>query len=210
MKTRTLVMIAGITAACVYLVFTTVAFFIYPAGYSPVTNWLSDLGNPLINPSGAFFYNLGCVLTSLVLMVFYIGMGVWADGSKRLKLLLSIARITGLLSSIFLIVAALFPLGTHTQIHEISGKGHVIFLGFFLTFSATVLLKHPVLRKWPAYFGFLTAAVNFVYGVFLHSVFVAEWVAIGMFIIYILMIAFNSSLLGNEETDERRSLKTAQ
>jgi hypothetical membrane protein len=194
MKNKNLVLIAGVSAIVVYLIFTTVAFFKYPAGYSPLTNWLSDLGNPLVNQSGALFYNLGCVLTSLVLIVFYIGMREWNNGNKRLKVLLTIAQTVGLLSSIFLIVAALFPLGTHTPIHEVSGKMHVVFLGFFLTLSATVLLKHPVLRKWPAYFGFLTAAVNFVYGVFLHFVFVAEWVAIGMFIIYVLMISYNSGL----------------
>jgi len=28
-------------------------------------------------------------------------------------------------------------------------------MGFFLTFSATALLKHPVFRKWIAYYAFL-------------------------------------------------------
>jgi hypothetical membrane protein len=189
---RMLLITTGFAAFTIYVVFTALAFSKYPDAYSPVKNWLSDLGNPLINQSGAFLYNLGCVLTSIVLIVFYVGMREWANDSKRLKLLLTIAQITGILSSIFLIITALFPLGSNTEIHQISGKLHVIFLGFFLTFSATVLLRNPVLTKWPAYFGFITAVVNFVYGAFLHSVFIAEWLAIGMFIIYLLMISFTS------------------
>jgi hypothetical membrane protein len=189
---RTIIVISGFAAVAIYLVFAAIALIRYPDAYSPLRNWLSDLGNPLINQSGALFYNLGCVLTGVVLIAFFIGLREWIDESKRLKILLTIAQIAGILSSVLLIVTALFPLGSHTSIHEISGKMHVIFLGFFLTFSATVLLRHPVLRKWPAYFGFLTAVVNFVYGAFLHSVFVAEWVAIGMFIIYVLMISLNS------------------
>jgi hypothetical membrane protein len=189
---RTIIVISGFAAVAIYLVFAAIALIRYPDAYSPLRNWLSDLGNPLINQSGALFYNLGCVLTGVVLIAFFIGLREWIDESKRLKILLTIAQIAGILSSVLLIITALFPLGSHTSIHEISGKMHVIFLGFFLTFSATVLLRHPVLRKWPAYFGFLTAVVNFVYGAFLHSVFVAEWVAIGMFIIYVLMISFNS------------------
>ena len=183
---------AGVIAAVVYLVFTTVAFLKYPTGYSPVTNWLSDLGNPLVNQSGALFYNLGCILTGLVLIAFYLGLHQWSNGSKRLKVLLTIARIAGILSSVLLIITALFPLGSHTSIHEISGKLHIIALGFFLTFSATFILRHPVLKKWPAYFGFITAAVNFAYGAFLYSIFIAEWLAIAMFIIYVLIISFSS------------------
>jgi hypothetical membrane protein len=184
--------VAGLSAVVVYLVFTTIAFLRYPVAYSPTTNWLSDLGNPLINQSGAIFYNLGCILTGLVLIAFYLGLREWVNDNKRLKVLLTIAQIVGILSSIFLIIAALFPLGSHTSIHEISGKMHIILLGFFLTFSATAIIRHPVLAKWPAYFGFIVAVANFVYGAFLYSVFVAEWLAIGMFIIYVLMISFSS------------------
>ena len=206
---RMIMVIAGFVACAIYMVFTAVALFKYPSAYSPLANWLSDLGNPLINQSGAIFYNLGCILTGLILIAFYISLRQWVYDDKRLKILLTIAQISGLLSSIFLIITALFPLGTHTSIHEISGKGHVIFMGFFLTFSATVLLRHPVLRKWHAYFGFMTAVVNFVYGAFLHSVFVAEWLAIGMFIIYILMISYDYRFLATETTLYRKSIKQA-
>jgi hypothetical protein len=191
-------LVAGVTAAAIYLAFTTVAFFKYPAEYSTLTNWLSDLGNPLVNRSGAIFYNLGCILTSLSLVAFYFGLRIWNTGDKKLMILLTIAQISGIVSSIFLIVTALFPLGSHTSTHVFSGKMHVIFLGFFLTFSATALLKHPASIKWFAYFGFFTALVNFIYGAFLYSVFAAEWIAIGMFIIYVLMISCDSRLLINK------------
>jgi hypothetical protein len=192
---RMIIVVAGFAAAAIYVIFTSVAFFKYPGAYSPLTNWLSDLGNPLLSPSGALFYNLGCILTGLVLVAFYIGLREWVNNDKRLKILLTIAQISGLLSSIFLIIAALFPLGSHTPIHAFSGKMHVVFLGFFFTFMATALLKHPVSIKWFAYFGFVGALVNFIYGAFLYSVFWAEWLAIGMFTIYILMISYNSLFL---------------
>jgi hypothetical membrane protein len=199
---RMIIVVAGFMAVAIYLVFAATALFKYPGAYSPLTNWLSDLGNPLVNQSGAIFYNVGCILTGLVLMAFYISLREWAYNDKRLKTLLSIAQISGLISSIFLIITALFPLGTHTSVHAISGKMHVIFLGFFLTFSATVLLRHRVLKKWPAYFGFMTAVVNFIYGAFLHSVFIAEWLAIGMFILYVLLISYNSRFLNKQHLSQ--------
>ncbi len=183
------VWVTGFLATAIYVICTTVAFFNYPLAYSPLANWLSDLGNPMTNPDGAFSYNLGCVLSAFCLVFFYLGLNSWNNGDKKLRNLLTIAQVAGTLSSIFLIVAAFFPLGAQTQLHSISGKAHIFFVGFFLTFSGTVLLKHPEMPKWPAYFGFLVALINFIYGAFLHEVFIAEWAAIGMFIVYVLMIA---------------------
>jgi hypothetical protein len=185
----------GIIAILIYLILTLVAFLQYPGAYGPITNWLSDLGNPQANPSGAFVYNLGCILTSSVLIIFYIGLRQWNTGDRKMRILLTIAQVAGILASFSLILAAIFPLGAHTSIHSFWSKMVFVFLGFFLTFSATALMKHPAFVRCIAYYAFFTALVNFVYGAILHSVFVAEWVSIGMFIIYVVMIAYNSKSL---------------
>ena len=98
---RMTIVVSGLAAVVIYVIFTAVALSKYPNAYSPVTNWLSDLGNPLVNQSGALFYNLGCILTSLVLIAFYIGLRSWNNNDKRLRILLTIAQIAGMLSSIF-------------------------------------------------------------------------------------------------------------
>jgi hypothetical protein len=179
-------------AAAVYLICAALAFFNYPLAFSPLTNWLSDLGNPIVNPSGAFLYNLGCVLTGLCLVFFTLGLDIWKNGDHKRRTLLRIAQATGILAALSLIVSALFPLGAQTFLHSISGKAHIFFTGFFLSFSATILLRHPITPKWIAYFGFLAAVVNFIYGAILYSVFIAEWVAIGLFILYVLIISANT------------------
>ncbi len=191
MKNR-LVWGTGFMATAIYLVFTLVAFFYYPLAFSPFANWLSDLGNPIINPSGAFLYNLGCVLTGLCLILFSIGLEAWNTGDRKRRTLLTITQSAGIISSLFLIVSAFFPLGAQTLIHSISGKGHIFFAGFFLSFSATILRSRPHSMHWLSSFGFLAALVNFIYGAFLNSVFLAEWAAIGMFIVYVVLISGNS------------------
>jgi hypothetical protein len=70
-----------------------------------------------------------------------------------------------------------------------------ISLGFFLTFSATALMRNTAFKKGFGYYAFLTAAVNFIFGAILHQVFWAEWISVGMFIAYVLMIVYNSILL---------------
>jgi hypothetical protein len=189
----------GILAILLYLILTLTAFLFYAGAYSPMTNWLSDLGNPRTNPSGWIYYNSGCIITSLFLVLFYIALRRWNTGDKKMNILLIIAQFSGILSSCALIVSAVFPLGVNYAVHSFASAMMSVFLGFFLTFSATALLKHPAFMKWIAYYGLITALINFIYGAFLHSVMIAEWVAIGMFIIYLFLISYNSKLLTSQK-----------
>jgi len=186
---------AGIAAVVVYLIFALVAFLKCPGPYGPLTNWLSDLGNPLANPSGAIFYRLGCMLSGAALVLFYLKLGIWNTGSKKTRVLLTIAQYTGVFSAVCLIVTGIFPLGTSAEIHSLWSMMLYISLGFFLTFSATALMKNPAFKKGFGYYAFLTAAVNFVFGAILHEMFWAEWISVGMFIAYVLMVAYNSMVL---------------
>jgi hypothetical protein len=185
----------GAAAVVLYLVFTLVAFLKYPGAYGPLANWLSDLGNPLDNPSGAIFYRVGCALSGLALVLFYAKLRIWNTGNKRARVLLTIAQCAGVFAAVSLIVTAIFPLGTATGIHSLWSMMLYISLGFFLTFSATALMKNPAFKKGFGYYAFLTAGVNFAFGAILHEVFWAEWISVGMFMVYILMIAYNSMAL---------------
>ena len=192
MNNNKLVWISGFASSAVYLICATASFIQYPLSYSPLANWLSDLGNPIDNPGGAFVYNLGCILAGLSLIAFSLGLRMWDNGDKRRKILLMVAQGTNIISALSLIVAALFPLGPYTAVHAIAGKIHICFAGFFLTFSATILLRQVHTPRWFASIGFLTALVNFIYGAFLYPVFIAEWAAIGLIIIYVSLISANS------------------
>jgi hypothetical protein len=190
-----IVSIAGIAAAVVYLTFASIAFLKYPSSYSPLTNWLSDLGNPLANPSGAVFYRLGCTLAGAALIVFYVKLSIWNTGARTTRALLAIAQCAGVFSAVSLIVTAVFPLGISTPIHSLWSMMLYMSLGFFLTFSATALMKNPAFKKGFGYYAFATAGVNFAFGAILHEVFWAEWISVGMFMAYVLMIAYNSVVL---------------
>ena len=130
-----IIFIAGIVAIVVYLIFSSIAFLKYPGAYGPLTIWLSDLGNPQASPSGAIYYNLGCILTSLVLIIFFTGLGKWNNGDKKMKTLLTIAQIMGIFSAMSLILAALFPLGTHTTTHSFWSAMLSVAIGFFRIIS---------------------------------------------------------------------------
>jgi hypothetical protein len=180
----------------IYLAFAVTAYLQYPGAYGPLSNWLSDLGNPIENPSGAVFYRLGCGLTAVCLLAFYAGLTRWNTGDRKMKILMVVAQIAGGLSALALILTAVFPLGTQTDMHRFWSMMLFVLLGFFLTFSATSLLRHPAFARWVAYYGFLTAAFNFVNGAILMAVlghvYVGEWISVGLFMIYVIMLAWNS------------------
>jgi hypothetical protein len=186
---------AGIAAVIVYLIFPLVAFPKFRGAYGLLTNWLSDLGNSLANPFGAIFYRQGCMLSGAALILFYLKLGIWNPGSRKTRVILNVAQCMGVFSAVCLIITGIFPLGTSTEIHSLWSMMLYISLGFFLTFSATPLMRNPAFKKGFGYYAFLTAAVNFMFGAILHEIFWAEWVSVGMFIVYVLMIAYNSTVL---------------
>lgn len=187
---------AGIAACGIYLGFALVAFLNFPGEYGPLANWLSDLGNPNMNPGGSGFYNLGCIFAGIALLVFFIGLGSWNTGEHKMKILLAIAQISGVFSALSLLITATFPLGLYTSIHSIASMLLYISLGFVLTFSASALLKNRSFTRVFCYWGFLTAIVNFTCGTFFTEVYAGEWISLGMFIIYVFMISISSMRAG--------------
>lgn len=190
MKHPTTSALLALAAALVYVVFALVSALYFPAAYSPLTNWLSDLGNPTQNPSGALYYNLGGALTSLVLLAFFASMATWKATDRKTKTLLRLSQIFGLAFACAFIVTVIYPLGVDDQIH--SGFSVVLFVcaGFFEIFSATAMRRNAGDKKL-FLFGITVALVNFVFGVSFNfaNVFIGEWVMIGLLIAYTLTLA---------------------
>jgi hypothetical protein len=67
-------------------------------------------------------------------------------------------------------------------------------LTWFLSFANTALLRHPEFRKGLGMYGFAGAAVTFVYGVLVNTP-LGEWVTIGLFISYVLLLVVNGGRL---------------
>ena len=195
MKTQ-LLSLTGIIAACIYLAFTLVAILNYPQSYSPLTNWLSDFGNPTRNPIGAIYYNTGGIITSAVLIVFFAGMYTWNMGDKKGKIFLSLSQVSGIVFAVAFLMSALFPLGVNASVHSFFSIMLFVFIGFFEVFSASALRRNPASPKWTAYFGFVAAMINFAFGVSFNfmNLFVGEWIMIAVFIAYVITLALTQTV----------------
>jgi len=201
MKKLSIFSLMAILAVCIYVVFTLVAILNYPLPYSPLTNWLSDFGNPTRNPAGAIFYDAGGILTSAVLVLFFAGMYKWNTGDKKVKVFLLLSQISGIVFAISFIMSALFPLGINDSVHSVFSIMLFIFIGFFEIFSASAIRRNPSSPKWTAYFGFVAVMINFAFGVSFNfmNLFIGEWIIIAVFIAYVITLALTQSVHQKED-----------
>jgi hypothetical protein len=115
--------VIGLVLPVIYLVFAVAAYLQYPSSFSPLGNWLSDLGNRELNPDGACFYIVGCALTGALLIAFYLSLRTWApSGTTRQQRQLSWMQGFGALAGFAPIMTAAFPqdrLGPHLVEHHL-------------------------------------------------------------------------------------------
>ena len=189
MKEANLFRYSGIIAIWIYLICTTIAYIFYPLPFHPCTHWLSDLGNPLKNPTGRYFYNAGCMIISILSIIFYIGMVQWRTKSRKTKSIILMMQGAGIFSSLALFITALFPLGTHSAIHSLWSFLLYIGLGVFELLLAVTTFRFQKAKKWTAYYGIIAMLINFLsLGLTFVKFFLGEWITVVMFYIYIIII----------------------
>ena len=179
---------SAILSAATYIIFAILAYIKYPLPFSPFQKWLSDLGDQIVNPEGAIFYNIGAILSALFLAVWFAaGLAQWRlDGNSTHKRLLAIAQITGLLSAFALIMSALNPINVY-QVHSFWSRVHFMMFGMGFGFSVAALRYHPNFKKANLYLGICTAVMPTLMLVF-GKAYWLEWVAVGCIMVYILSI----------------------
>jgi len=99
---------AGVLLITIYTVSVIIAWMFFPEPFSPLNNYLSDLGNYSWNPIGAFFFNFGNILTSIALIPFYIGFKDWYPEEEKNKKLIIMVQIVGLISAVSLAMIGIF------------------------------------------------------------------------------------------------------
>jgi hypothetical protein len=205
---------SAILGAVTYIVFAILAYVQYPLPFSPIHNWLSDLGNQINNLQGAIFYNVGVVTSALFLAVWFtVGLSQWKLQHKNThQRLLLISQIAGILAAFAMIMSAIYPINLF-QIHAFWSKIHFMMFGMGFGCSVAALRYHPLLPKVNLYVGAAAAVLPTFMLIFDNSYWL-EWAAIGCMIVYMLLIGQasrifaryrNSSITDKSLTDLRRN-----
>ena len=185
--------LSALLVPVIYIGLALAAYFQFPGQYSPLTNWLSDLGNNDLNPSGAVYYNLGIILTGLLLILFFFGASIWKmENNKTRNIMVRLTQGFGILGSMAMVMTAVYPINFLTQ-HSFWSISLYILLGTAFGFSVAALRYSKDFPRWVLALGAATAAVDMLSGV-LHEATVMEWVTVAMFLIYISVINAKSRL----------------
>ncbi|TFG01079.1 MAG: DUF998 domain-containing protein [Promethearchaeota archaeon] len=187
-KKHPISVVSGIAAIVIFWSFILFAFALYPGGFNPLENWMSDLGNLVKNPNGAYFFNLGCIISGICLFFFFIGLYEWYIGGIRNKILTILTQFAGFISALSLMMIGFSPINYF--------KSHMFWALIFFTVSSFVsffpsvaLYKFKFTRN-TAKFGFLVCAFN-VFFRFFVTIPIFEWIAIFLSFSFILVIIYS-------------------
>jgi hypothetical membrane protein len=180
---------AGVALIAIYLAFTLSSWALFPTPYSPMDNWLSDLGNYEYNPDGALLYNLGCILTGAAGIIFVWGLRVWWTEERARTLAIRAAQVLGLAACVFLICIGIFS--------EDFPPYHGIFsVAFFLTFGIFILVfipsvfTHPLFMKPVGAFGIVSLAIDISFGA-IYGEPIMEWTTVFGFLVLVGLLVWN-------------------
>jgi hypothetical membrane protein len=171
-----------------YLICTLLAYFNYRLPYSPMKNWLSDLGNKVLNPNGAIFYNTGIVLTALCLLLFFLGFSALKSNKNRIQnLMIVLTQSCGVLGCVSMALSAFFSIDTPAA-HSLFSAIMRISIGTAFAFSAAALRYNPKVPRWLLILGVLTALNDMLASVLFSATYFFEWITIFLFLAYVVSI----------------------
>jgi hypothetical membrane protein len=192
--------VTGMLALVCYLAFAFLAFSRYPLTYSPLSNWLSDLGNANLNPNGAFFYNIGIVATAGAVLLFFLGLSEWKLRNNRgQNLMLFVTQGFGILGALAMLMSGFYPMN-FLALHSFFSTCLYILLGTAFAFSVAALRYYATYPRWLLIVGASVALVALLYGIF-HTVTVLEWVTTALFLCYMGLLGAETNRLSSETID---------
>jgi hypothetical membrane protein len=197
---QNLVIGSSLVLVVFYLVFSLVSVSLFPGPFSPLQNWLSDLGNPQSNPQGAIYYNIGILVTGAAMLSFFIGLGLWKlPGHKAQNIMLLLTRLFGCLGALAMVLSAIFPISTPAW-HSFWSAALYILTGTAFAFLAAALRYFPQIPKWVFFAGVFVAIEDLVWSLVLNT-YPMEWLTVFLFLGYVLLVGLETKRLAGSTND---------
>jgi len=195
-----LIRIAGFATIVLYCTFTAISISLFPDPYSPLNNFLSQLGNSNLNPKGAIFYNLAVILTGLAGIPFYIGLYQWYTKKTGNKLLQA-ALAVGFINALAIIMSGIYSESVNYSQHVF--WSFLIFITFIpiLIIVNKTLLTYPEHNKAISYYGFIVAVIDIILLAAVASMFmghgigigaILEWLSVFSYLGWVGLLAYNA------------------
>jgi hypothetical membrane protein len=181
---------AGVLVILFYCAFTLTSVLLFPRPVSPLNDWLSDLGNSSYNPRGAIFYNVGCVLTGLALLPFFVGFYYWYTDEKWRKSLIVVTQAVGFIAAFALIMIGVFSEDAGA-IHHLWSLMFFILNLLVLILANVSLMTHRKFIRPIGYYGLIVAVINLLF-VGLAYTSILEWFTVFTALGYVAFLSYNT------------------
>ena len=180
--------ISGILLIIIYCLSAFIGISHYPPPYSPFDNWLSDLGNFGKNPNGALIYNIGVVITGILLFPFFIGLNKWYMDKKWHKVLMIFAQIVGCSAAFALMMVGVFYQDLFAE-HYFWSTNFFLLNLFVLLLLSISLLFHDKFFKLIGIYGI--GAAIFALSLVTLEIYILEWFTVFSALGFVGLLSFN-------------------
>lgn len=186
--------LGGFLAILVFFISVTISSILYNGSYSPFNNWISDLGSSIKNPAGYIYFNIGCILTGLTIIVSAIGLVRWKTTNFKQKNFIFLSQCCGILMALALIMVGIFS-EDYGVIHSFWATVFFILLLIFITITNIVLKNHINYMREIWYYTFISITIDLIFmltfSIGIHLP-ILEWLAVFSGLIWIGLIGYNT------------------
>jgi hypothetical membrane protein len=190
LRSLPLTIIAVMATITIFLAFTATSIYMFPIPWSPTITFLSDFGNTVLNPKGSWFFNLGCKLTGISIISFYLSLMVWWS-RDRWRFVMMFSQLLGVASGISLVLIGTYPEDFPPE-HRFWSYAFFIINFFAMLLLNTSLVAHERYSKFIAVFAYLLLTVIFG-GFYLYGgIPLVEWFAVGSSMVFASLLALET------------------
>jgi hypothetical membrane protein len=196
-----LVTITGLSSIVICVVLALVAYAYYPRAFSPATNWLSDLGNTLLNPQGSIFFRVDMAVVGIVLTAFFVGLTDWHRGQHPVgKALLGLGQFSGLVAAAALVMTGIESENDRAA-HALWATVLFIAVGGAVWLIGWAPVWHPRLPRRLPYVAIVVCSADLI--ALLVRRYWVEWLAVGLLLAFVAAVAVGTWTMAATNTDER-------
>jgi hypothetical membrane protein len=191
----TLAGVSGFLLILLYCAFTLTSWAFYPDLFTPWTNYLSRLGNINYNPLGAYFYNLGCILTGIVLIPFFLSLRKWYTSNRVAKCVIAIGQIIGICAALALISIGVFSEDQGTP--HLTASSTFFILNFVVLLLISIgLMFHSRFIKAIGIYGLIMTILSLPLEFLLGGPLV-EWYTVFGSLIFVGLLSYNTMIMNS-------------
>jgi hypothetical membrane protein len=194
---RPLLSVGGLLVILLYCSFTFTSWAFYPEPFAPWTHYLSRLGDFNYSPFGAYFYNLGCILTGSTLILFFVGLRSWYAMHRAARGMLILGQIIGFLASFALILIGVFS--------EDQGAPHMTASSIFFILNFIVMILVNIALMFHSRFFKLIGAYGILMTLFSLPLEIViggpliEWYTVFGSLVFVGLLAYNTAVMNRYE-----------